>query len=104
MNQKRMLVFSLCAAVGLTSCVSRTIEPAYIPKVATSRNYEGLTTISWPSRKGYNYRLAVRDQGRVIFDTKVYEGTGEDIVVQFRLDPATPLPDYVVKPEKIDGK
>lgn len=99
-----VLVLLVCAGVGLAGCVSHTIEPAYIPNVATSQNHEGLTTISWPSRKGYNYRLAVRSGREVIYDKKVYQGTGETIVVQFKLDPSKPLPDYVVKPEKVDDR
>jgi len=90
-------------ALALTSCVSRKIEPAYIPKIATSQNYEGMITISWPSRKGYDYRLAVRDKGKLIYDNKVYKGTGETIVVQFKRDPGKPMPDYAVVPEKIES-
>jgi hypothetical protein len=96
-------LFLLCTAFGLVSCVSRTVEPAYFPKVATSQNHEGITTISWPSREGFNYRLAVKEAGKVIYDKKVYRGTGEDIVLQFRLDPGRPLPDYAVMPEKIEN-
>ena len=100
-NVKIRLCIALCALTGLTACVSEVVEPQYFPKTAISQNHEGLTTISWPSRKGYNYRLAVPDGGKLIYDQKVYEGTGEDISVQFRLDPGKPLPDYKVMPEKI---
>jgi hypothetical protein len=100
-NVKIRLCFALGALLGLTSCVSEVVEPEYFPKTAVSQNHAGLTTISWPSLKGYNYRLAVPDGGKLVYDDKVYEGTGEDISVQFRLDPGKPLPDYKVMPEKI---
>ena len=103
MNRNITFVITVLAGMSLTACVSQKIEPEYIPKVATSQNYKGVVSISWPSRKGYNYRLGVRDKGKVDFDTKTYKGTGEDIVVQFKLNPEIPLPDYVVKPEKIPG-
>ncbi len=84
----------------LTGCVSETIEPEYIPNVSAVQNSQGLVTISWPSRVGYNYRLVARQKSNVTFDKRVYPGTGEEIVVQFKRDPRKPLPDYTVQPEK----
>jgi hypothetical protein len=102
----RLLFILLASSVScLTGCVSRTIEPVYPPNVATSQNNDGLVTIRWSSQVGYNYRLAALDKnGRPRYDTKVYRGTGDIIEVQFMRDPRRPLPNYVVKPEKIDSR
>lgn len=98
-------LFAILATGGLLAgCVHKEYEPAYIPNVAATQNNEGLVTISWPSREGYNYRLVARTEGKVIMDSKVYRGTGEDIVIQFMRDRSKPLPDYSVKPEKISKR
>lgn len=90
--------FSLLGA----GCVEKNIEPAYIPKVSSTQNNEGVVSISWPSRKGYNYRLSAQDEtGKLIVDKKVYKGTGDIIDVEFKRDPQKPLPDYRVIPEKL---
>ncbi len=103
MPTRFLLGVSVCALLCMTGCVSRTLEPVYPPNVTTSQNNEGLVTISWPSQTGYNYRLAALDKnGRPMYDNKVYRGTGDTIEIQFMRDPRKPLPNYVVKPEKID--
>ena len=100
-------MFGPFAAVLLllaAGCVSQKIEPAYIPRVSTAQNNQGMVTISWPSRIGYTYRLSAEDQGQVYVDRKEYIGTGEDIVVEFMRDPSKKLPDYRVIPEKIENR
>ena len=87
----------------VTGCVETRIEPAYIPKVATTQNNEGVVTISWQSRKDYNYRLSAQaENGQVVVDKKIYKGTGDIITVSFKRDPSKPLPDYSVIPEKLE--
>lgn len=101
-------VAAVLLGVGLlcsTGCVSKTIEPADIPRVATSRNSAGVVTLSWESKKGYHYRLMIRDmqtgKWSPVAGSNVYEGTGETITVQDRQNPNQPLPWYSVSPEKI---
>ncbi len=89
-------------ALMISGCVKEHIEPAYIPNVSTTQNSDGLVTICWQSRKGYNYRLCACEQERVVVNQKVYRGTGQEIVVQFKRDVRKPLPDYSVIPEKLD--
>lgn len=86
-------------------CVSKTIEPADIPRVSTSQNSQGVVTLSWASKKGYNYRLLVLDlktrEWKPVAGSSVYEGTGDMITVQDQQNPNKPLPWYSVRPEKI---
>ncbi len=104
MTKRFLAVLLASASLTLAGCVSKTIEPMYIPNVAASQNHDGLVTISWPSRTGYNYRLVARDQGKTILDKKVYRGTGQTITVQFMRKSDRPLPNYTVKPEKTGGE
>lgn len=102
----RCVLASVLSGISLLGfgCVEKKIDPAYIPKVATTQNNEGVITISWPSRKGYNYRLCAREKEQLIVDQKVYKGTGDTIYVEFKRDPEKPLPDYSVIPEKLKGR
>jgi len=88
-----------------SGCVSKKIEPEDIPRVATSQNSSGVVTLSWESKKGYRYRLLIRDmksgEWRPVAGSKVYEGTGETITVQDQQNPNKPLPWYSVRPEKM---
>jgi hypothetical protein len=104
----RYCVAVVLLGVGLlssTGCVSKKIEPADIPRVTTARNNAGIVTLSWESKKGYNYRLMIRNMNTgewsPVKDSEVYKGTGETITVQERQNPNEPLPWYSVRPEKI---
>lgn len=95
-------------SIGLlcsTGCVSEKIEPADIPRVSTSQNSKGVVSLSWASKKGYNYRLMIRDmktgEWSPVPGSDVYKGTGEIITVQDQQNPKKPLPWYSVRPEKI---
>jgi hypothetical protein len=97
----------LLLGVGLlcsTGCVSKEIEPADIPRVSTSQNSKGIVTLSWASKKGYTYRLLMRDmktgEWKPVAGSDVFEGTGETITVQDQQNPNNPLPWYSVRPEK----
>jgi len=96
-----LLGVMLCSS----GCVSKNIEPEDIPRVATSQNSAGVVTLSWDSKKGYRYRLLIRDmksgEWKPVAGSKVYEGTGETITVQDQQNPNKPLPWYSVRPEKI---
>ena len=94
--------------VGLmcsTGCVSKKIEPADIPRVASSQNGKGVVTLSWESKIGYRYRLMIRDmktgEWKPVAASDVYEGTGEITTVQDQQNPNKPLPWYSARPEKI---
>ena len=102
MKNIHKICFVLLMAFFIAGCVSQKMETLYPPRVATARNAKGEVTLTWPSVKGYNYRLVAFSKGKPFYDDKVYRGTGEDIVVKFNLDPSKPLPEYAVKPEK-DG-
>jgi len=86
-------------------CVSKKIEPADIPRVATSQNSAGVVTLSWESKKGYRYHLLIRDmktgEWTPVAGSKIFEGTGETITVQDQQNPNKPLPWYSVRPEKL---
>ena len=88
-----------------SGCVSKSIDPADIPRVSTSQNSSGLVTLSWESKVGYEYRLLVRDMNTgkwsPVAGADVYKGTGETITVQDQQNPRNPLPWYSVKPERI---
>lgn len=109
MVDKRLKILgpALLAGIMLTvsGCVSKRIDQGYVP-VATTQNSEGLVTLSWPSRKGYNYRLVARDYQKheMAVSKKVYPGTGGTITIQFKRDPKEALPDYSARPEKVSGK
>lgn len=94
--------------VATTGCVSKKIEPLYVPPVTVSMDGEGMVTLSWDSLPGYNYRLVavdLDDNGNVMkteLARDVHRGTGEPIVVRFKSDRTTrTLPEYSVRPEKI---
>jgi hypothetical protein len=95
----------LGAVLCNTGCVSKKIEPADIPRVSSSQNSAGIVTLSWASRKGYQYRLMIRDmktgEWRPVEGSEVYKGTGETITVQDQQNPNKPMPWYSVRPEKI---
>ena len=88
-----------------TGCVSIKIEPADIPRVSSSQNSKGIVSLSWASKKGYNYRLMVRDmktgEWTPVAGSDVYEGTGETITVEDQQNPNKPMPWYSVRPEKV---
>jgi len=88
-----------------TGCVSKTIEPADIPRVSSSQNSAGVVTLSWASKKGYQYRLMIRDMNtgewKPVEGSEVYEGTGETITVQDQQNPNKPMPWYSVRPEQV---
>ena len=101
-------VAGVLLGVGLlcsTGCVSKKIEPADIPRVSSSQNSTGIVTLSWESKKGYNYRLLIRDmktgEWKPVAGSDLYEGTGETITVQDQQNPNKPMPWYSVGPEKI---
>ena len=103
-----------CAAAGCilgialllcsTGCVSEKIEPADIPRVSTSQNSKGVVTLSWASKKGYTYRLMIRDMSTgewsPVPGAGVFQGTGDIITVQDQQNPNKPLPWYSVRPKK----
>ena len=99
---------ALLFGIGLLctpGCVSEKDEPADIPRVSTSQNSKGLVTLSWASKKGYTYRLMIRDMSTgewsPVRGSDVFKGTGEIITVQDQQNPNKPLPWYSVRPEKI---
>jgi len=91
----------LCSA----GCVSKKLEPADIPRVSSSQNSKGIVTLSWASKKGYQYRLMIRDMKTgdwtPVEGSEVYKGTGETITVQDQQNPNKPMPWYSVRPEKV---
>jgi hypothetical protein len=99
-----VLLFSIGILCG-SGCVSEKVEPADIPRVSTSQNSKGLVTLSWASKKGYTYRLMIRDMSTgewsPVPGSDVFKGTGEIITVQDQQNPNKPLPWYSVRPEKI---
>jgi hypothetical protein len=99
---------ALLLGVGLlcsTGCVSEKIEPEDIPRVSTSQNSKGLVTLSWTSKKGYAYRLMIREMStgewKPVPGADLFKGTGGTITVQDQQNPNKPLPWYSVRPEKI---
>ena len=88
-----------------TGCVSKKIEPADIPRVSSSQNSKGIVSLSWESKKGYNYRLLIRDmktgEWNPVAGSDVYEGTGGIITVEDQQNPDKPMPWYSVRPEKV---
>ena len=98
----------LLLSIGLlcsTGCVSEKIEPADIPRVSTAQNSKGVVSLSWASKKGYNYRLMIRDmktgEWTPVPGVDVFKGTGEIITVQDQQNPNKPLAWYSAWPEKI---
>lgn len=88
-----------------TGCVSKKIEPAYVPVVSSSQNSDGIVTLSWESKTGYEYRILIRDintgEWSPVKGSGVYRGTGETIIVRDQQNPNNPLPWYSVSPKKI---
>jgi len=105
-NRKRLRL-AAGMAVGLVlsaGCVRQTIEPEYHPRVSTSQNSDGLVTLSWETRVGYDYSLFVVNpetrEWQPLKGSKVYPGTGESITVTDRRNPRQPLPWYSVRAQK----
>lgn len=90
--------------LGAVGCVTKTIEPEYIPRVSTAMSSDGTVSLSWPSRDGYDYRIYILNpETRAWVPLKgvdVIRGTGEVITIQDRQNPRKPLPWYSVRPEK----
>lgn len=106
--RRRYAAAALLLGIGLTcstGCVSEKIEPEDIPRVSTSQNSKGLVTLSWASKKGYAYRLMIRDMStgewNPVSGADLFKGTGETITVQDQQNPNKPLPWYSVRPERI---
>ena len=95
-------VLLVAAMVLMAGCVSKVVDAPPVP-VATTQNSEGITTLTWPSKVGYGYRLVARDlENRAIgIGSKLYIGTGEIITVQVKRDPDKNLPVYSARPEKL---
>lgn len=109
MVNKRLKVFvpALLAGVliAVSGCVSKKIEPEYIPRVATSDNGKGTVTLSWKTRVGYKYQIYVRDDSANLWvplkNGKIYRGSGKTISVEIRHNTRKPLPWYSVRARKI---
>jgi len=97
-------VLVLMCALSLAGCVSERIEPAHSPRVTTAINSDGIVTLSFESRAGYDYRLFIMDsdtrQWSPVQGVGVIRGTGETITIQDRQNPRKPLPWYSVRSEK----
>lgn len=92
---------TLTALLFVSGCVSEKIEPAYIPRVAASDNGQGIVTLSWQTKTGYDYQIYIRDDTaqlwRPMANSKIYHGTGGTIYVELTHDPKEPTPWYSVR-------
>lgn len=108
MKKKSIVVFrsvlpivALCGFL-VAGCQTREIIDDRPIPVTITQNSDGLVTLSWPSMKGYNYRLIARDYDKrmIVMAKTIYQGTGDTITVQFKRDPNKTLPTYSARPEK----
>lgn len=96
-----------CATTTTESTSEQRVdaEVEYLPRISVAQSSNGRVSISWPSKRGYRYKLfAYRNENE---DPEYYGtaqiGTGEPIEVSFMWNPDKPLPSYYVLPEKISG-
>lgn len=99
--------FSVMFLVGTLAgfgCVRTTFEPEYTPRVSSAQNSDGLITLSWESRVGYDYVLLAKDANSTTWNpvkgASVFHGTGKTITVTDKRNPRQPLPWYSVRAEK----
>lgn len=105
--RKAVSVFSVLLIAGMilgSGCVRTTIEPEYTPRVTTAQNSDGLVTLSWVTRPGYDYTLLSKapdsNEWKPVKGSRVFSGSGETITVTDKRNPRAPLPWYSVQADK----
>ena len=88
----------------LSGCVSKVVEDNHPPAVMIAQNSDGVVSIAWDSKLGYDYTLYYQEASggdwRILGRYKNLSGTGKTMNAQDRVNPRKKSRRYRVLPTK----